>query len=36
MKWHKYPEEVPGIRHNSYLILNHFGNIAEAEFRNED
>ena len=33
MKWHKYPEEEPKNSHSgSYLILNHFGDVAEAEW----
>lgn len=36
MKWHKYPDEEPQSSHSgSYLILNHFGDIAEAEFRGD-
>lgn len=36
MKWHKYPDEVPrNTCSGGYLILNHFGEIAEAEFRGD-
>ena len=34
MKWHKCTDELPKDTHSgSYLIINHFGDIAEAEYR---
>lgn len=36
MKWHKYPDEEPNNSvTDNYLILNHFGDISEAEFRGD-
>lgn len=36
MKWHKYPDESPQDSHTGgYLILNNFGDIAEAEYRGD-
>lgn len=35
MKWHKYPNEIPDSYSGSYLILTSFGDIAEAEYRED-
>lgn len=35
MKWHKYPNEEPETHSGSYLILTHFNEIAEAEYRQD-
>ena len=35
MKWHKYPDEEPDAYSGSYLILTHFNEIAEAEYRRD-
>ena len=37
MKWHLCKDELPKDTHSgSYLIINHFGNLSEAEYRGDN
>lgn len=36
MKWRNCKDELPEPHSGSYLIINYFGDIAEAEYRDDE